>query len=232
MASAAAFFRWDGPSAHRFSRATFASMSRIRQSVWAALIASGLASFSTLLLAPSASADTAIAEGRGSPDAGTHERVPDASAPKCADGGCSDADAGSSPEARDDAGDAGEEDAQPISRPTRVSVSSVSFRNGEVPRAQASLERLVKELSACATENGGVKGEGSVELRFLVRARSRAEGVEVGRTRNVSPAVAQCIAWTVARRPMGAPSDEPVFVTAILTLTEEKRASTQPRARR
>lgn len=147
----------------------------------------------------------------------------------CGDGGCAEsepspprADAGAAESGKADAPDE-REAPPPKPRPTRVLVDTVSFANGEVPRAQASLEKLAQqELSTCASQNGGVQGTGKVELKFLVRSRGRAEGVEVGRVQNVPPAVASCLAWTLARRPVGAPSDEPVFVTVTFKLIEEK----------
>lgn len=155
-------------------------------------------------------------------DAGS-EQAPDAS---CPDGGCDDAGVAKAKPPADDSEEPTEEKSPPEPRPTRVSLDSIAFKNGEVPRAQRALERLAaKELSTCATENGGVAGQGTVELKFLVRARGRAEGVDLGRTRNVPPEVAKCLAFTLARRPVGAPSDEPVFVTARFKLVEDKAAA-------
>ena len=144
----------------------------------------------------------------------------DAGAEGCQGGACEDAGA----KKPDDVADAGSE-APPQPRPTRVTLEGVTFENGEVPRAQRALEKLAeKELSACATANGGVSGQGTVELKFLVRSRGRAEGVEVAKARNVPPEVARCLAFTLSRRPVGAPSDEPVFVTAKFKLVEDKLA--------
>jgi hypothetical protein len=125
------------------------------------------------------------------------------------------------------AADAGAEDAEsPHLRPTKVRVGSISFDNGDVPRAKAVLERLAKgELSKCASEHGGVRGSGSVELKFLVRARGRAEGVDVGKVKGVPRAVVECLVNALARRAVGAPTTEPVGVTVVLELEEEPPAA-------
>lgn len=212
-------------------------MPRLGQWIWATFGAGGLLALSTAaVISTPASAETKSADAA---DAGSGPAVIDAGSPEdagCGDPGCAESDR---PRGEGDAGvaDAGKQgpdaasdevagDAGPTFRATQVSVVSVSFQNSEVPRAQASLERLAsKELSACASENGGVEGQGSVELKFLVRARGRAEGVDVGRARNVPPAVASCLASTLSRRPVGAPSEEPVFVTVALKLVEEKSSA-------
>lgn len=151
----------------------------------------------------------------------------DAGADGCQGGSCEDAGAKQPDDSTEPP-----KDATPEPRPTRVTLESVSFQNGEVPRAERALEKLAeKELSACATANGGVVGQGSVELKFLVRSRGRAEGVEVAKARNVPPEVAKCLAFTLARRPVGAPSDEPVFVTARFKLVEDKAPAKSKKGR-
>jgi len=186
--------------------------------MWLAFGVGGCIVFSAVtLISTSARAEAAEDEERPPvvADAGA-EQAPD----PCANGAC--ADAGAPSTKPDDADDAG----APEPRPTRVSLESVTFDNGEVPRAQRSLEKLAeKELSICATESGGVAGQGTVELKFLVRVRGRAEGVEIGKARNVPPEVAKCLAFTLARRSVGAPSEEPVFVTAKFKLVEDKTAT-------
>lgn len=210
-------------------------MSRFRQWIWFIFGVGGAVTLSSAVLVTApASAEATTAEERTLPasDAGSDALVGDASADAgsaCPDGGCP-----PSEKARAER-DAGEGDAiaegkapaqvdgEPKPRPTRVVVDSISFENGEVPRAQVSLEKLAnQELAACASERGGVQGEGTVELKFLVRARGRAEGVDVGKVRNVPAAVVHCLATTLARRPIGAPSDEPVGVTATLKLIDDK----------
>lgn len=200
------------------------AVSRFGTWIRSAFGAGGCVAFSLVaLISMPARADSKADEERPPvvADAGSGQ-APDA----CQEGACDDAGASESKAPAQDSDKAGQAEAPPEPRPTRVSLDSVTFGNGEVPRAQRSLERLAdKELSACATENGGVSGQGTVELKFLVRARGRAEGVELGRTRNVPPEVAKCLAFTLARRPVGAPSDEPVFVTAKFKLVEDKAAA-------
>jgi len=104
-----------------------------------------------------------------------------------------------------------------------VTVEAVDFQNGDVPRAQAALERLArKELTRCATEHEArgdrrrATGDCYIELRFLVRAPGRAEGVDVSDTHGVSDALVQCVTAALANRAIGAPSAEPVAVTVKL----------------
>lgn len=131
-------------------------------------------------------------------------------------------DAGGEPVVAADAG-AGDAGSAPV-RPTKVRVGSIAFDGGDVPRAKGALERLAKGvLAKCASERGGVRGSGSVELKFLVRARGRAEGVEVEKVKNVPRPVVDCLASTLARRPVGAPTSEPVGVTVVLELEDESR---------
>lgn len=143
--------------------------------------------------------------------------------PEPADAGLADAlpspDAGAEPVRAADAGAA--EAAEVKVRPTKVAVGSIAFEGGDVPRAKTLLDRLAKgALSTCASERGGVRGSGTVELRFLVRASGRAEGVDVGKVKGVPRAVVECLASTLARRPVGAPTAEPVGVTIVLDVMD------------
>jgi len=70
----------------------------------------------------------------------------------------------------------------------------------------APRDRYVK----CVTDNGGLKDkEGEVQIRFLLRARGRAEGVSVAKRSNVSVEAARCISEVVDRRYVGVP-DAPI----------------------
>jgi hypothetical protein len=105
-------------------------------------------------------------------------------------------------------------------RVASITVDSVEFENGDVPRAQAALERFArKDLARCANEhdwrpgNRRPDGDSHVDLRFLVRAPGRAEGIDVSGSRGVSARLVQCITSALANRPIGAPSSDPVAVS-------------------
>jgi hypothetical protein len=118
----------------------------------------------------------------------------------------------------DAAGDAG---ADAGGRAT-VKVASVTFEAGEVPRAERVLDRLAKkELAACVSgPREGRPGQvAQVTLSFLVRARGRAEGVEVDKVRGVSAEAARCMAQVLARRAVGAPSSDPVGVKVVFDVS-------------
>jgi len=94
-----------------------------------------------------------------------------------------------------------------------VAIEGLSFENGDVPRAAAALERLKKDLARCAaTDPGLLKNDASLELRFLVRAPGKAEGVDVVQSRGMSADIARCVATSLAGRPVGAPTSDPVSV--------------------
>lgn len=99
------------------------------------------------------------------------------------------------------------------SRPAVVTLEGPVFDSGEVPRAAASLERMKNAFARCAAaENALTKGEGTVDLRFLVRAPGRAEGVGADKARGLSADVVRCMTTVLARSYIGAPSDDPVGV--------------------
>lgn len=117
-----------------------------------------------------------------------------------------------------DAGDVFVDGAVPL-RAASITVDSLDFENGDVPRAQAALERFAKrELSRCAGDHdwkaGGRRSESAahIELRFLVRAPGRAEGIDVSGVRGLSTRLVQCITSALSNRLIGAPSADPVAV--------------------
>jgi len=92
-----------------------------------------------------------------------------------------------------------------------ASIEDISFKNGEVPRARNALEHIMKDFTKCAEAEPG-PAEGTMELRFIVRAPGRAEGVDVTKVRGVSSDVVQCMTSALSLRQVGAPSVEPVGV--------------------
>jgi len=89
-----------------------------------------------------------------------------------------------------------------------VTVGPVTADSGTlgIGKLGAPRDRYLK----CVTDNGGLKDkEGEVQIRFLLRARGRAEGVSVAKRSNVSVEAARCISEVVDRRYVGVP-DAPI----------------------
>ena len=94
-----------------------------------------------------------------------------------------------------------------------VALEGPIFDGGDVPRAAAALDRMKTAFARCASvENALTKNEASIDLRFLVRAPGRAEGVNAEKARGVSSDVVRCMTSVLARSYVGAPSDDPVGV--------------------
>jgi hypothetical protein len=102
-----------------------------------------------------------------------------------------------------------------------VAIEGLTFDSGDVPRAPAALDRIKKDFAKCAAEAGTLKGEGTIELRFLVRAPGRAEGVDVAQSRGMSSDIVRCVASSLAGRPVGAPTSDPVAVSVTIRLKQE-----------
>ncbi len=119
-------------------------------------------------------------------------------------------DAGATP---GDAADAGVR-AGPL---PRVVAEAVQVEQGTLPHALDKLRQPVERYAKCVAEHGGLARDvGEVHVKFLVRQRGRAEGVEVVKRRSVSREAAQCIADVVDRRGVGAPSVEMTGATLVL----------------
>jgi outer membrane biosynthesis protein TonB len=107
--------------------------------------------------------------------------------------------------------------------PPIVTVSAPKFEGGEVPRAEKFLNGQLEGIAKCIATNGGLTGKkGSVKLSFLVRARGRAEGVEVASSKGISDDAGGCIRVLLKNRAVGAPSADPVGVTVTFTLEPGK----------
>jgi hypothetical protein len=96
-----------------------------------------------------------------------------------------------------------------------ASIENLTFQNGDVPHARVALERIKKDFAKCAVNELGPAG-GTAELRFIVRAAGRAEGVDVARVHGVSANIMRCVTSALTLRSVGAPSADPVGV--ILTV--------------
>jgi len=104
-------------------------------------------------------------------------------------------------------------------RPIIIALEGPVFDGGDVPKAAAALERMKSALGRCAAaENAFTKNEASVDLRFLVRAPGRAEGVGADKARGVSGDVVRCMTSVLTRTYVGAPSDDPVGVAVTVRM--------------
>jgi hypothetical protein len=104
-----------------------------------------------------------------------------------------------------------------VGPPPEVTVGPPSFENGEVKTLEKALTKISADIGKCVAEGGGLSGaSGMVRLQFLVRARERAEGVEVLGQKGVTPAAASCVQNLLKNRWVGAPSADPVGVTVEL----------------
>lgn len=87
---------------------------------------------------------------------------------------------------------------------------------GKLPEAERKLTTARERFLECITKHGGMEDQrAEVHVRFLVRARGRAEGVSVAKRSGVSSQAAQCIADVVDRRAVGVPEEPIVGATAV-----------------
>lgn len=101
--------------------------------------------------------------------------------------------------------------------PPALEIKSPKFENGEVPAAEKALNKISKEISLCVAENGGLeKASGTLKVQFLVRARGRAEGVEVLSAQGVPEGAGACVQKLLKNRSVGHPTADPVGVTVVL----------------
>jgi hypothetical protein len=89
-----------------------------------------------------------------------------------------------------------------------VTVGPVTADTGTlgIGKLGAPKDKYVK----CVNDNGGLKeAAGEVQVRFLLRAKGRAEGVSVAKRTGVTTEAARCISDVVDRRFVGVP-DAPI----------------------
>jgi outer membrane biosynthesis protein TonB len=80
------------------------------------------------------------------------------------------------------------------------------------------LGRITDEIGRCIAKNGGLtRSSGTIKIQFLVRARGRAEGVEVLSSQGVSAEASTCVRQLLKNRTVGHPTSDPVGVTVVLT---------------
>lgn len=108
--------------------------------------------------------------------------------------------------------------------PPLVTVGAPKFQGGEIPRAEKFLNGLLEGIGKCVAEHGGMKAEkGKLSLSFLVRARGRAEGVEIENAKGIGEDASGCIRLLVKNRAVGAPSADPVGVTVTFSFEKAKQ---------
>lgn len=101
-----------------------------------------------------------------------------------------------------------------------VEMKAPRFEGGEAPRAEKNLgsQKVLDAIAKCVSEAGGLPGKtGSFKVELLVRARGKAEGVEVTPT-GVPAESARCVRTLLKDRSLGVPTADPTGVTVIYTL--------------
>jgi hypothetical protein len=100
-----------------------------------------------------------------------------------------------------------------------VEVGVPKFDNGEVPKAEKFLNAAAGDIAKCIADNGGLSSaSGTLKVQFLVRARGRAEGVEVLSAKGMGAEAAACVRLLLKNKAVGAPTNDPVGVNVTLTL--------------
>jgi hypothetical protein len=108
--------------------------------------------------------------------------------------------------------------------PALVEIGAPVFEGGDVKTAEKALTGLSKDIARCVTDHGGLTQKaGSVKLQFLVRARERAEGVEILASKGVGTEAAACVKSLLKNRWVGPPSADPVGVTVTLSFKPAPR---------
>jgi hypothetical protein len=101
-----------------------------------------------------------------------------------------------------------------------VQVGPVLVDQGKLPLAEGKLAAPKDRYAECVAKAGGLTGpNGEVHVRFLVRARGRAEGVSVAKRAGVTPEAARCVAEVVDRRLVGTPDVPMVGATVVIKFT-------------
>jgi hypothetical protein len=148
---------------------------------------------------------------------------PDAGVEGPGDAGPPANDAGAAPPAPQVTVPAPKEEKPAPGPPPLVAFTPPKFEGGEVPRAEKFLNGVLDGMGKCVADNGGLKADkGTLKISFLVRARGRAEGVEVASAKGIGTEAANCIRLLLKNRSVGAPSADPVGVTVTFTLEKTK----------
>jgi hypothetical protein len=107
--------------------------------------------------------------------------------------------------------------------PPAVEIGAPKFENGQVTKVEKSLGKAAGDIAKCVADHGGLTADtGNLKVQFLVRARGRAEGVEVLSSTGVSREAATCVRQLLKNKAIGAPSADPVGVTVTISLKATK----------
>jgi hypothetical protein len=108
----------------------------------------------------------------------------------------------------------------PVTTPISPEELTVSVGPIVADQGELSVTRLLQpkpRYAKCVSDNGGMSGRsGEVHVRFLVRSRGIAEGVNVAKRVNVSAEAARCVAEIVDRRRVGPPEAPLVGATVVI----------------
>ncbi len=103
-----------------------------------------------------------------------------------------------------------------------VSVGPVTADSGTlgIGKLGAPKDKYVK----CIGDNGGLKeATGEVQVRFLLRAKGRAEGVSVVKRSGVTAEAARCVSEIVDRRFVGVPDAPIVGATVVIKFSRSAK---------
>jgi hypothetical protein len=103
-----------------------------------------------------------------------------------------------------------------------VTVGPVSADSGTlgIGKLGAARDKYVK----CVADNGGLKeATGEVQVRFLLRAKGRAEGVSVAKRVGLSAEAARCVSEVVDRRYVGVPDAPLVGATVVIKFAKASK---------
>ncbi|MGE0321946.1 MAG: hypothetical protein AB7K71_04400 [Polyangiaceae bacterium] len=115
-----------------------------------------------------------------------------------------------------------EEKPQGKSGAVSLKFGELKVDEGSLPSEAAlkSLAKGQKKMEACVQEHGGLTHDsGELRVRFLVRERGIAEGVEVERRKGMSEKAGKCVAEVIDRRRVGHPSVPITGATLELSFT-------------
>jgi hypothetical protein len=104
--------------------------------------------------------------------------------------------------------------------PPIVEMKAPKFENGDVPKAEKNLsgKKVLDAIAKCVADAGGLTAKtGSLKVELMVRARGKAEGVEV-KPQGVSEEAARCVRTFLKNRSVGMPTADPTGVTVVYNL--------------
>ncbi len=117
-----------------------------------------------------------------------------------------------------------------------VAIEGLTFDSGDVPHAPAALDRIKKDFAKCVEDSAGgpktaasntTHRDATIDLRFLVRAPGRVEGVDVVQSRGMSSDIVRCVVSSLAGRPVGAPTSDPVAVSLTVRFKQDEKVSSK-----